>query len=516
MLLWSAPRDCGAPGTRVEGTGAKAGGATAGGAKAVDAKAGGATAVDATAAGATLAADDRPGGGGPLSAAAGLTTVTAAAGTAEGQVVAVGTAGGAAAFAEGRAVGTFSPARLLGGPAAPVAVATAYLGDVVVASPVWTPRTGWAVAVRVQRHYASALTAPRLVPVGARPEAVAATLDYRGEVLLMWVARGGVYARELAQGGALVPVRRIGVLPPVAAAPEVQALLSDDGHAIVAWRWDSPAPGGGTLTTLELSRFEVGAGAPAPPPPTVIERFRDPPGPAAGLERRDPPAPAPPPGALCLVRLSSEAVMMAWTGRASGRYVVRASPVSLRRGAWAPVTISGAAGEDASLADLVPGPHAEALAVWSATSQRPRTGAGRPAGAERSGVEAVLRAARGHYAGHGEVFFEAPEEVAPPGPYGAPAAAIDPRTGQAVAAWVARSAGGRARVVYALRAPGPASAPPPATPTAAAHAVPRAAAGGGSALLPVLLAALGLLLAAVAGWCVAAHRPGRRVRARRG
>jgi hypothetical protein len=465
-------------------------------------------------------------------------------------------AGGVAAVAEGRAAGAFSPARLLGGPAALVAAASAYLGDVVVASPVWTTRTGWAVAVRVQRHYAGALAAPRLVPVGAAPEAVAAAMDYRAEVLLVWATRGGVYAREMAQGGALAPVRRLGALPPGAAAPEVQALLSDDGHAIVAWRWDAPAPGGGTLTTLDLSRFEVGAGAPAPPAPTTVERFRDLPGPAVaperfrdssasavglerfrdssasavGLERsrdssasaaapersRNPSASAAAPGALRLTRLSSEAVVMAWTGRAAGRYVVRASPVSLRRGAWAPGTISGAAGEEASLADLVPGPHAEALAVWSATPPRPRTGDGR-AGAEGASVKAALLAARGHYAGHGEVSFEAPEEVVPPGFYGAPAAAIDPGTGQAVAAWVARSAGApTARVVYALRAPGPASAAPPVAPPAAAHVAPRPAAGGGSALLPVLLAALGLLLAAVAGWRVAAHRPARRMRARRG
>ncbi len=51
--------------------------------------------------------------------------------------------------------------------------------------------------------------------------------------------------------------------------------------------------------------------------------------------------------------------MLAWTGLFDGHYVVRASPVSLRRGAWAPVTISpatAARGDDAVLADLVPGP----------------------------------------------------------------------------------------------------------------------------------------------------------------
>jgi hypothetical protein len=566
-LLWSALGGCGAPAARSSpasaGTAATHVTATAHGA---------AAAGGALAAGAQLAADDRPGRGRPLSAVAGLATVAVAAGTAEGQVVAVGagsgvagvrapsapgvgatadgateaggaeavapsapgvgaTAGGAAAavgpgaLAEGRAVGSFSSARPLGGPAGPVAAASGYLGDVVVVSPVETPRTGWALAVRLQRHYSSALAAPHRVSVGAGPvEAVAATMDYRAEVLLVWAAHARAYARAMSPSGVAGPLLTLGS---VAADPEVQALLSDDGHAIVAWRSRSPAPGGGSRTAIELSRFEVAPGAPAPPAPTVVERFRDPSG------------SSPPPGVLRLVRLSSEAVMMAWTGLVAGRYVVRASPVSLRRGAWAPVTISGGSGWDATLADLVSGPRAEALALWSADPRRPGGGGVRPG---RAASQGALFAARGHYAGHGEVSFETPEEVAPPGSYGPPAAAIDPRTGWAVAAWITRPPRAPSgRVVYALRAPGPASlshltagaaqgatgpALPPRLTVAAAQGGHRTRAtagqegrrtpaGSGSALVPALLAALLLLFVAVLVLRVGTRLPGR-MRAPRG
>jgi hypothetical protein len=518
-LLWSAPRGCAARG--------------GGG-------------LSAEVLGATLAADDLPEPARPLSeTGVGFATLAAATGTAAGQVVLSGPArshrapgagtgvpaagrtaaafaegGTVGAFTEGLTVGTFAPARPLGGPAVPVAASSAYLGDAVLASPARARRGGWEIAVRVQRHYSSALGPPRLVPAGPDPPvAVAAAMDYRAEVLLVWAAGAGVYARVLAPSGALEPVRRLGTIGTGSPDSEVRALLSDDGHAIVAWRSQAAAPGGGARTAIELSFFETGAAAapspPAPSPPLQVERFRDPPG------------WVPPAGSLRLVRLSSEAVMMAWTGLAAGRSVVRASPVSLRRGAWAPVIVSGSPstrGEDAVLvsaspsvrgdavlADLVPGPHAEALALWSAAPRLPRGGPG------RAGPDPwALLAARGHYAGHGEVAFEAPETVAPPGPNGPPAAAFDPRTGQALAAWVVSTGGarpGEGRIMYALRAAGPASAPPPV----GAHAT-RAHAATAVSPLAVALAALALLLLlAVAAVLMRGvpRRPGH-IRARRG
>jgi hypothetical protein len=515
-LLWSAPPGCGAGGAGPAGSAQEVAPSPAGNVAAA------LPVAPPEALGATLAADDLPGPGRPLLPGGGdLAQIVAAAGTAAGQVVAIGptrpapsraqeTAGGSpaastGALAEGRSVGAFA-VRPLAGPVSPAAASSSYLGDTVLASPVRTRGAGWAIAVRVQRHYSSAFAAPRLVPAGPDPvSAVAATMDYRADTLLAWAAGGAVYAREIARSGAVGGALRLGG---AGSDAQLGALISDDGHAIVAWLSQSPAPSGGSRSTLELSLCEAsaGAGAALSARSVAVERFRDP----AGY--------APPPdGSLRLVRLSSEAVMMAWTGIHAGRYAVRASPVSLRRGAWAPVTIStpgtsagaGAApspgrspipaarGEDAVLADLVPGPHAEALALWTAA---PRL----PYGGPDLHRQAIL-AALGHYAGAGEVAFAAPEEVALPGPNGRPAAAIDPRSGQALAAWVQGS-----RVAYALRAAGPASAPLP---------VAGDARGPGAGLeIPAALAAFALAgaLAGRAAIRRAAGEPRGCPRARRG
>jgi hypothetical protein len=158
------------------------------------------------------------------------------------------------------------------------------------------------------------------------------------------------------------------------------------------------------------------------------------------------------------------------------------------------------------LADLEPGPDAEALALWR---EAPRL----PGGGLAPRRWAIL-AARGHYAGHGEVFFEAPESIAPAGLNGPPAAAFDPRSGRALAAWVTFTGGarpGEGRIAYALRAPGPASSPPPAFADAQGA---RRGAGGRIALA---LAVFGLLVLVAAAALVfgAVRQPGH-MHARRG
>lgn len=463
-LLWTAPRGCAA-------------GATAG-----------------EAFGATLAGEDIPGVGQPLAPApAGLEAVTVTAGTATGQVVAVGSG----ALTEGMTAGAFSAAQPLGGPAAPVAAASGYLGDVVIASPVHTG-AGWAIAVRVQRHYSESPTRARLVPVGASPvEAVAATMDYRAEVLLVWASGGTVYARELSPEGALGAAQRLGRLPTESSDLELRALVSDDGHAIVAWRSQSVAPAGAPTTTVTLSISGSGLAFGAP---RVLERFRD----LGGFV---------PAGSLRLLRLSSEAVMIAWTGVDADRYVVRASPVSLRRGAWAPVVISGlgqtganrAPAADAILADLAAGPDAEAFALWRVA---PTSGGGAP-----NPKRWAIRAARGHYAGPGEVSFSAPELVAPPGPNGPPTVAVDPASGHALAAWATLPYGDSdGRIEYALTAEPP--SPPSATAVSTAHAAHRAPGHSGTALV-IGLRVLALLALAGALLLGIPRRPGH-VHARRG
>ena len=439
------------------------------------------------------------------------------------------------ALAEGSMAGAFGAVQPLGGPATPVAASSAYLGDVAIASPVRT-RTGWAIAVRVQRHYSKAPARARLVPVGASPvDAVAATMDYRAEVLLVWASGDTVYARELSPAGALAPMRRLGSLPAGSPDSELRALLSDDGHAIVAWRSQSVAPGGAPVTTVELSISGSGLAFGAP---RVLERFRD----LGGF--------IPPAGSLRLLRLSSEAVMIAWTGVDADRYVVRASPVSLRRGAWAPVVISGGGGSspggqadaarapaigertgsnraltsgsqvganrspatDAVLSDIAAGPNAEAFAVWrTAPSSIDGGRAGRAGSNPRRWS---IRAARGHYAGHGEVSFVAPELVAAPGPNRPPAIAVDPASGRALAAWVVLAGGnGVGRVEYALRTSGPASARAPAV-ASVIHPARRTAHHSGPVLV-VGLSVLAVLTLAGALLIVVPRRP-RHMPARRG
>ena len=283
-----------------------------------------------------------------------------------------------------------------------------------------------------------------------------------------------------------------------------------------------PVGGGGRsqLTTIELS---ISGGALAFGAPQLLERFRD----LAGF--------VPPAGSLRLVRLSSEAVVLAWTGVDAGRYVVRASPVSLRRGAWAPVVISGggpAGGQagagvpatggptgadrppapDAVLADVAAGPDAEAFALWRAGPSSAHGGR-----ADLDPRRWAIRAARGHYAGHGEVSFAAPELVAAPGPYGPPAVAVDPASGRALAAWVTLAGGGsEGSIEYSLRAAEPPSTPPPAAVASTAHTARRVGGHGGTSLV-VSLTVLAAFAFAGAGALLLGllRRPGH-LRARRG
>lgn len=388
----------------------------------------------------------------------GLTTLAVAAGTTAGQVLTLGANGPMGAFAESRA-GTPPAAQALGGPPAPVAIASGYLGDVVFASTI-PAGNHWELAVRVQRHYATAPGRVRVLAIGRlRPSAVAVAIDYRSDVLVVWSAGGEIYARELPAKGEPRATQRVGR---GGATPELHALISDDERAIVAWRSQSSVPARGAAsnagetsdngrTSLYVSVSAVGVHFGAP---TLLESFRDLPGLVPGS------------CSLGLTRMSSEAVMIAWTGLVGGRYVVRASPVSLRRGVWAPVTVSASAAtdpdEEAMLAGLVAGPRAEVLALWSVV---PRVGAGAAADGTR---RRAIAAAWGHYGGHGEARFAAPETLARPGLYGPPAAGFDPSSDEAIAAWGA--GGKKARLFYALRVA--------TTPAATTAASPRAATVG--------------------------------------
>jgi hypothetical protein len=189
--------------------------------------------------------------------------------------------------------------------------------------------------------------------------------------------------------------------------------------AIVAW---SDRRAG--QTSVYLSRSEVGVRFGSP---QLLESFPDPPG-LPGYE-----------GSPRLVRLSSESVMIAWTGAENGHWVVRTAAIDLG-GVGAPSTISPP-GSDALLAALAPGPDDEALALW--TEPQPT-----PTGLDL-GWQAIF-AARGIDASPTRTIFAAAEQVAPPGPNSDATVAFDPDSDRAVVAWRT----GAGAITYAIRAPG--------------------------------------------------------------
>jgi len=319
---------------------------------------------------------------------------------------AAGAAGGAALLIQGAAGGPFSTLTPAAGAGAPLALATAYLGDVALAAPpAGQLRHGGQLRVQVERFFAThfgrsvAIDDVRAGPV----QTLVATLDYRSEVLVAWTQGGAIYACLVPADGAPRPVQR---LASAGSNTHLSALLSDDRRGMVAW---SEKRDGATDIYIDRSAVGVRFGE-----PELLEHFSAP----DGL-----PAPAASP---TLVRLSSESVMLAWAGASSGRWVVRVAPVDLN--GLGEVGTIAAAGADALVADLAVGPLDDALVLWT----EPSPGA--------SGAPDMARQAL--YAAHGfnlypparAVFGEA-ELVAPPGPVSSPTVAFDPDTDDALAVW---------------------------------------------------------------------------------
>jgi hypothetical protein len=335
-------------------------------------------------------------------------------GAPDGQIVIAGAGDGGRTqdlLIEGTAGGPFSALGAVDLMGAPVALATAYLGDVALASASASARGAGGLSVRLQRHYARSFGP--LVRAGivhsAPIHALTLALDYRSDALAVWTQAGAIYARELPASGAPQPIQR---LAPAGAGTRLTALLSDDYRAIVAWSEQR-----GTQTSVYLDRSGTGVRFAAP---TLLERYHDP----AGL--------APPAGSPSLVRLSSESVMMAW---------VRTAAID-RTGAPVVTTIA-TPGRDALLEDLATGPEGDALVLWSEPQQ---TATGRP-NLQRN----AIFAARGIDAHPGRSIFAKPEQVAPAGPNSDATVALEPDSDRALAVW----RGARGKLQYALRDVGP-------------------------------------------------------------
>jgi hypothetical protein len=375
---------------------------------------------------AAIGTGDRPGAATALKTANGhaiaLRGPLVAAGAPHGQIAIAGAAAGAphagGLLIQGAAGGPFSALETLVGTVAPRALTTAYLGDLALASPPAGGRRADGLNVHVERFFSNRFA--RNVSVrsaGHGPvEALTLAMDFRSEALVAWVQRGAIYARLVPNRGAPRPIQR---LASVAPHVHLSALLSDDRRGIIAWAEENA---GVTSVYIDRSSLGVRFGK-----PQLLERFNDP----GGLGS---PAASP-----SLVRLSSESVLLAWAGAADGHWVVRTAPVDLD-GVLALSTIA-APGADALLAGLAPGPHDDALLLWSEPA--PSEG-----GAPDIARQALL-AARGTEAGSGRMAFEEPETISAPGPVVDPTVAVDPDDDAALAVWQ----GEAGAIEYSVRSP---------------------------------------------------------------
>jgi hypothetical protein len=341
---------------------------------------------------------------------------------------AAGGGGGGGLLIEGAAGGPFSPLATAEATAAPLALSTAYQGDLALAS---GSRSG-RLSVHVQRHFAASFDRSGVASAGddsgtphagddhshghgeghghggEKPRALSVALDFRSDALAVWSAGDALYARDLPALGASHAIQRLAT---VGAHTTIAALLSDDNRGIVAW-----ADQGRDHTSVYLDQSATGVRFGTP---RLLESFRDP----DGLTS--------PAGSPRLVRLSSESVMLAWAGVSSSHWVVRTAAID-QRGLQRVSTIA-TAGTDELLADLAPGPLGEALLLWS----EPQPDLSHQA----------IFSARGTEAAPGRTFFAEPEALAPVGANADPLVAFDPASDRAVAVW--RGAGGR--IEYAIR-----------------------------------------------------------------
>jgi hypothetical protein len=329
---------------------------------------------------------------------------------------------------EGQAGGPFAAPLALGGPAGTFSFATAYLGDAALTS-LADPRGRISVQLRVQRHHAQRFAAPAEVTTAAGAgsiEALTVALDFRSDRLVVFSRQGSLFARELPGKGAPHASQRLGPSPPAGA--RIAAVISDDDRAIVAWTVRH-----GGQTSVYVSHSQPGVRFTAP---LLLEEFPDPSGLSGYVDSPQ------------LVRLSSESVMLAWTGAVAGHWAIRAAAID-QHGVLPPNTLSPA-GRDALLADIAPGPNDEALALWSEPQ---------PTAAGLDVDRQAIFAARGFDGYPEQVKFAAPELLAPPGTNSDATVAFDPDSDRAVAAWRT----GAGALAYSVREPGAPSAASDAT-----------------------------------------------------
>ncbi len=399
------------------------------------------------------------------------TRVVATAGAGFGRLaLLVAPASGGVAVLQGHGDGRLTTALALPD-SPPLSLAHAYLGDVALAS----VRPGRWIDVSVERYYLHGFASPRRIPIGpGAVTALTATMDYRADVLVAWQQEGLVYARLLRASGRDEPTQRLG---PSAASGQVdiQALVSDNNHGMVAWSTTAATDHGAPTTTVRLALSGVGV------------RFH---GARTLASFADPQRLGGTPGSLALVRLATENVVLAWTQVEHGRSVALAAPAVFA--GLHPSTQLGAAGAQSALAGLVPGAAGEAVALWRQLPAAVAPGglAAAPLWASRVAIVPGDRVVSTDTTTLADVDSAAP-----------PALAVDPGDDRPVIAWWARDGAvqyalGPGRGSYRTRAY---ALPPPAVTGMGMHWVRVAGA--------VVLA---LLFAVAVGWSLRTRRRGSR------
>jgi hypothetical protein len=252
-------------------------------------------------------------------------------------------------------------------------------------------------------------------------------MDYRSDVLVAWEQNGAVYAHMLRASGRPEPTQLVGAS---GSNPQLQALVSDNDHGMIAWSsTETGQAGARTRVVLALSRAAVRFGR-----TRAVASFADPR--AVGSS----------PGALALVRLSTENVMLAWTEADQGHYVVRAIQ-AVFAGAKPATLLSDPSGQSV-LAGLAPGPAGEAVALWRGARA---LGTSAAAGATELWAARTYMKRGGRVGSHAAELIVSAAAGATTDP--APSIAVDPATDRAVAAWL--TPGPRPRLEYATGPPAP-------------------------------------------------------------
>jgi hypothetical protein len=237
------------------------------------------------------------------------------------------------------------------------------------------------------------------IAVGSRARGATVAVGSKGDVLVVWEDNHRIFARHLGPTGHAGSVHQIGD----GVQSQLQAAIDASGRLEVAW--ESQRVDEGEANTPAVVRYATAAPGHGFGPQRTVETVG-----AVGTGAVAAPG-------VRLVSESDNQTLLAWTGFASGHFVVRAADVTNgHRGS--PQTLSPA---DAVLGDAASGADGAATVVW------------------RSATGTAFASHRGA----GASAFGAPEQVSQSGENVAtsPFAAVDPVTGRSFVAYAPLGAG---------------------------------------------------------------------------